>query len=280
MKVALLCNDDLTTNLIFSPVFETNGVEVAGLFISATYNKSSRSLVGGSLALMKKMSFRYWVYLVITNGLYKVFDQAAVHLRLRPRNGPLVSLCALAERRDILHARVQNFDLPEFIEQIRKLDVDLLLIRVGSILSAELLNVPRNGTWCVHSSLLPSFKGIAGEFHAIRTPGARIGSTIFEVTPKIDEGPPIAQIEIERDEERSVFDHMIRNNRAASRLLVKLLKDRLNGRHNAPQLLNDGLANSYFSWPNAEHMRDFKRRRGCLIRVKEIMLLITATLCL
>ena len=185
MKIFILSNDDLTSNLIFAPLFRMSGIEIVGLAFPASPASGTRSTLAGALALRHKMDSRYWLYLVATNGLFRLFDVLSNTLHLSPQNGDLVAFAALARDRSIPVIVVDDFNSanPNRCPAKR---CDLLIIRIGTILDAELLSLPFVGTWCVHSSLLPSFRGIAGEFHALRIPDAPIGSTVFEVAPQFE----------------------------------------------------------------------------------------------
>lgn len=268
MKVALFCNDDLTTNIIFAPVFDIPSIKVEAVFFASSPSKKQKSNIGGAFALLKKMAFPYWLYLVFTNGLYKAFEFLTLLLRLSPRSGVLVSLRRLAKIHNVPCEPISDFADPAFTERLKYMDIDLLLIRVGAILKPYVLDVPRTGTWCVHSSLLPGFKGIAGEFHALRTPAAAIGSTVFGVTPKLDEGPSLGQVAIARDENASVFDHMIRNNQAAADLLVDMLKGQAGHLH-AP-----ALPQSYYTWPTKAQLAELHAQGKCLMKCQEMLRLI------
>lgn len=260
MRVALFCNHDLTTNLIFAPLFDLPEVEIAGVFFAANVSKKHRTMLGGALAMLRKMALRYWLYLMASNGAFVLFEQLTLWAKRSPRYGHLASLRRLAQLRGIPCMAVRNFNDPEFIAYMRQLHVDMLIIRVGTILSADMLTVPADETWCVHSSLLPAFKGIAGEFHSLRTADAPIGSTVFRVTPELDEGPPLAQVTITRDETCSVFNHMLRNNMAAGALLCQMLRDRIKGDKITYALPGKTLEPSYFSWPNSTQVTAAKKQ--------------------
>lgn len=265
MKVAIFANDDLTSNLIFAPLFELTDVEIVSVRVAASPRSGKSSLLGGAIALLRQIDFRYWLFLAYTNGLFKVFEIATNLFGLPARSGILVSLRALARERNVPYARATAFNSPDVVAELERAQVDLLVIRVGAILKANLLAVPRKGTWCVHSSILPAFKGIAGEFHALRTPDAPIGSTVFEVTPVLDDGPPLAQVAIARRDDQTVFRHMVENNLAAARLLASMVRAQARSAPVPNALLNEGLEPSYFSWPTPEQVDQLDARTGGLI---------------
>ena len=59
---------------------------------------------------------------------------------LPPKSGYLVSLRRYAELNEIQYKKVHDFSDPDFIQSIQEEELDLLLIRVGAILSGDLIS--------------------------------------------------------------------------------------------------------------------------------------------
>ena len=273
IKVYILSNDDLTSNVIFAPVFNVADVEVKGVALATSPARGSSSEIAGTLALRRRMAGAYWWYLVLTNGLFRVFEWLTLALNLSPRFGALVSLRALARDARVRVCTCRNFNAADFADHLASLDLDLLLIRIGTVLDERLLQIAARGTWCVHSSLLPALGGIAGEFHALRLQDMPIGSTVFEVAVELDRGPPLAQAKIARESKNSVFKHMMANNVAAGHLLGDMLRSR----HGAT-LHNAGLRPSYFSWPTQTQLTQLRATGHALIDFSECVALCAAAL--
>lgn len=271
MRVAILTNDDLTGSLIFSPVLGLAGVTVAGIFFSESPLKGRKSTVSAAWGLRRKMAFRYWLFLVASNGFFALFSTVGSSLRLSGSYGDLDSLRSHARSAGVPVHACADFNSAELKAQLRDLEVDLLLIRVSAILDREVLSIPRQGTWCVHSSLLPAFGGIAGEFQALRAGSSSLGSTVFEVTERLDEGPPLAQVQIPVKQHESLFSHIVANNRAAGRLLAEMVSDLAAGRNPGRPLLNEGIVPSYYSWPTTEQVAEFRRSGRRLMTFGELL---------
>lgn len=253
LKVFLLCNNDLTTNIIFSPLFTVAELEIVGIGVTLTLNKNKGGLQG-ALEVLKKTDFRYWLFLVFTNGFYAVNRLLAVFSS--DTYYPISKHSTdLARKRDIPVYHSENFNSDSFLKILRESQVDLLLIRVNQILSAELLQIPKKSTWCVHSSLLPAYKGIAGEFHALNNQEQILGSSIFEVTPILDAGRILFQTKFGADKKRSLFAHIVQNNRNAALLLKEKVLEFSRGNLEI-QNLNDQ-KKSYFSWPKPHQVDQF-----------------------
>lgn len=265
MNVFLLCNSDLTTNLVFSGLFAERDVKVVGIAFTTTLTKSKGGFAG-IFSLLKKMDARYWTYLVFTNGCFRLFERL-VRPKKSPRAWPF-SLVSEARRRHLPVYHSDNFNSDEFLRIVRDAKPDLLLIRVNQILSPELLNVPALGTWCLHSSLLPAYKGIAGEFHALLNGETALGSTLFEVVPKLDQGPPLVQVELPVLPKKSLFFHMIQNNLSASKMVADSVAELARTGRLASKLSAGDRKPSYFTWPQPSQVARFSKSRP-LITISE-----------
>ncbi|MET3615056.1 hypothetical protein ABID16_003399 [Rhizobium aquaticum] len=278
MKIVVLTNNDLTGNLIFSELFNALGINIEAVFFSKSPVKKKDNVVAAALSLLKRMDVRYWLFLVVTNGFFSIYSNLTSFFRLTPAFGPLRDLKALSLVRNVKLFSSINFNDKETKEILRALEPDLLLIRVSTILDAEILSIPKLGTWCVHSSLLPAYGGIAGEFQALREGRLSLGSTVFKVTVKLDEGPPLAQVAFESDPKASLFWHIVENNRRAGQLLSEMVSNLALGNPPDKPLLNQGLEPSYYSWPDASQVDEFLATRRPLLGFFNFLLLLAASM--
>lgn len=87
---------------------------------------------------------------------------------------------------------------PEFVEQIRALDADALVVAAyGQILSTALLESARQGGINLHGSLLPEYRGAAPIQRAIFDGKSVTGVTLMQMDRGMDTGDEIARIELE-----------------------------------------------------------------------------------
>ncbi len=91
---------------------------------------------------------------------------------------------------------------PEFIEQVRKLAPDLIIVIAFRILPREIFEIPRLGTFNVHGSLLPKYRGAAPIQWSLINGDSETGLTTFFIQEKVDTGNIILQkkIAIEKDD--------------------------------------------------------------------------------
>ncbi len=94
---------------------------------------------------------------------------------------------------------------PEFIEQIRALEPDLLITAAyGKILSKDLLEVPKYGCINVHGSLLPAYRGAAPINWVIINGETKTGITTMFTDVGIDTGDMLLKKELEITPEMTV----------------------------------------------------------------------------
>ncbi|GBC93161.1 Methionyl-tRNA formyltransferase [bacterium HR15] len=84
---------------------------------------------------------------------------------------------------------------PEFIEQVRTLAPDLIILAAyGRILPSELLQIAPLGNWNLHASLLPKYRGAAPIQYALLNGETETGVTLMEMVAEMDAGDIYLQV--------------------------------------------------------------------------------------
>ncbi|AZB00059.1 methionyl-tRNA formyltransferase [Chryseobacterium joostei] len=112
---------------------------------------------------------------------------------------------------------------PEFLEELRKLDADVFVVVAFRMMPKVLFEMPKMGTFNLHASLLPDYRGAAPINYAVINGEEKTGATTFFINEKIDEGNILLQNEIEvlLDENAgSLHDRLME---MGSKLVVKTL---------------------------------------------------------
>ena len=89
------------------------------------------------------------------------------------------------------------------IDDVRNTNPDLIIVAAyGQILPKEILEIPKNGCFNIHPSLLPKYRGSTPIQAAILNGDKKTGVTIILMDEKMDHGPIINQraLEIEENE--------------------------------------------------------------------------------
>lgn len=255
LRVLILTNKDLTSNIIFSGLFEKEEVDVLGVVETGTLTKN-KNYLWGSFQLLSRIHYTYWLFLVITNTLFHLRNLVTFAF------GWKYSLKWNARKRSIPVSTCFDFSSDLFLNYVKKLSPDLIIVRVNQILKQELLSLPKYGVWCVHSSLLPSYQGIAGEFHAMARGETKVGSSIFQVKLKLDSGEVIQRGSVEVD--RDLLSTIIRNNESAATLLANTVQS-LSQSGVIHVAKNQNFNQSYFSWPTKDDLVLFHKTGSTLI---------------
>ncbi|MCW3168509.1 methionyl-tRNA formyltransferase [Chryseobacterium sp. 09-1422] len=86
---------------------------------------------------------------------------------------------------------------PEFLEEIKSLNADVFVVVAFRMMPKILFEMPELGTFNLHASLLPDYRGAAPINYAVINGEEKTGATTFFINEKIDEGNILLQEEIE-----------------------------------------------------------------------------------
>nr|WP_303743124.1 methionyl-tRNA formyltransferase [uncultured Duncaniella sp.] len=86
---------------------------------------------------------------------------------------------------------------PEFVEELRSLNADLFVVIAFRMLPEIVWTMPRLGTFNLHASLLPRYRGAAPINWAVINGDTETGVTTFFLKHEIDTGDIIAQERVE-----------------------------------------------------------------------------------
>ncbi len=86
---------------------------------------------------------------------------------------------------------------PEFLEELRKLNADVFVVVAFRMMPKVLFEMPRIGTFNLHASLLPDYRGAAPINYAVINGEEKTGATTFFINEKIDEGNILLQEELD-----------------------------------------------------------------------------------
>lgn len=106
----------------------------------------------------------------------------------------------------------EKLKAPEFIEQLRALKADLQIVIAFRMLPELVWNMPALGTFNLHASLLPAYRGAAPINHAIINGEKTSGVTTFFLRHEIDTGAILLQTEVNiepEDNAGSLHDKMM-----------------------------------------------------------------------
>ena len=89
----------------------------------------------------------------------------------------------------------------EFVNQLQDFNVDLFVVVAFRILPAEVFNIPSKGSFNLHGSLLPKYRGAAPIQWAIINGENETGVTTFKLEQKVDTGNIYLQEKLKIEDE-------------------------------------------------------------------------------
>ncbi len=115
---------------------------------------------------------------------------------------------------------------PEFLEKLRELEPDLGIVIAFRMLPEVVWSLPRLGTFNLHASLLPQYRGAAPINRAIMNGETMTGLTTFMLNAEIDKGDIVGRVEmpiLPSDNAGTLHDRLM----VAGAELVTLTVDRI-----------------------------------------------------
>lgn len=122
----------------------------------------------------------------------------------------------------------EKLKAPEFVEELRSYHADLQIVTAFRMLPEVVWAMPRLGTFNVHGSLLPQYRGAAPINWAVMNGEKQTGLTTFMLKQEIDTGNMILQqaIDIADDEDvGSVHDRLMELSKEMVLKTVRLIED-------------------------------------------------------
>ena len=122
--------------------------------------------------------------------------------RGRKVNESAVKKYAKSNNLNILQPK--NLKSTTFVEELKELKADLQIVVAFRMLPKVVWQMPKRGTFNLHASLLPEYRGAAPIHWAIINGETKTGATTFFIDDKIDTGEIILQEEINIENNETV----------------------------------------------------------------------------
>lgn len=142
--------------------------------------------------------------------------------RGRKLNESAVKTYAQSEGLNILQPT--NLKAESFLEELKALEANLQIIVAFRMLPEVVWSMPKHGTFNLHASLLPNYRGAAPIHWAIINGETKTGVTTFFIDEKIDTGAMILQDEITIETDETVGTLHDKLMTIGSELVLKTVK--------------------------------------------------------
>ena len=116
-----------------------------------------------------------------------------------------------------------------FVEELRSLNADLQIVVAFRMLPEVVWNMPRLGTFNLHASLLPQYRGAAPINWAVINGDTETGITTFFLQHEIDTGRVIQQVKVPISDTDNVGDVHDRLMILGGKLVVETVDNIING---------------------------------------------------
>lgn len=113
---------------------------------------------------------------------------------------------------------------PEFISELKSLNADLQIVVAFRMLPEEVWNMPKLGTYNLHGSLLPKYRGAAPINWAIINGETESGVTTFKLKHEIDTGSMLFQQKVSISESTTAGDLHDELMKVGASLILKTVK--------------------------------------------------------
>ena len=133
------------------------------------------------------------------------------------------SVAKLAERYGIPAHMPERINDPEWVEEIRACDPEILFsFYYRKIVSPAILAIPPRGCYNLHGSLLPRFRGRSPTNWAILLGEKKTGVTLHEMVARADAGGVVGQREVEIGADDNAKDVLMKQVAATKALLAEV----------------------------------------------------------
>ena len=187
----------------------------------------------------------FFLYYSFRFLLRKIILRKSVEKVLHNNNIPVITIS------DTINSKTN-------VEFIANLKADLILIIAGNqIIKKRVLETTKYGVFNVHSSLLPSYKGLMPTFWVLKNKESKTGVTLYQLTEGIDNGPIIAYKEFKISSYITQSNLIKELKILANDLIIEsieMVKDKNN--YKEPE------EGTYFKFPNRKDVKEFKQNNN------------------
>jgi methionyl-tRNA formyltransferase len=135
------------------------------------------------------------------------------------------AVCSAAKHNNIDILQPEDLNDKGFIDSLKSLNADVFVVVAFRMLPQAVFTIPQIGTFNLHASLLPQYRGAAPINWAVINGEKQTGATTFFIDEKMDTGEILLQESININETDSVGDVHDASMIMGSKLVVKTLDE-------------------------------------------------------
>jgi folate-dependent phosphoribosylglycinamide formyltransferase PurN len=248
MRIVFLAVDDEFAGRMQYYVYGTNPDWVVGSVIStcAIYKKS---LPGAAWFLLRRCGFVYLMEMLRMKMLRRFYHRERKFLPSK-----------LAQMHNVEMFFCADINADESIAKLKAWNPDIVVsTNFNQYIGKDAREVAEIGTWNLHKSSLPSYRGMAPNFYALLDGVKTVGATLHVVSKEFDTGDIIRQVEVPVCDRDSVYSLNKKTSEEAGKMLARLLTS-IKLENLTPTSQPKGDWRTY-SYPTKEHVRRFRKEK-------------------
>lgn len=262
-KLVIVTNGNYFARVIIEPTLLDGRWEVSGtVIVSGDYY--GRAKWRALLDLARKTALPYLSYKVFSILLFKLMDlvhkgEFDVTSYAKLQGVPVLTSCRV--------------NAPSVIAWVSDFEPDILVsVSCPQRIKKTLLSIPKVAALNIHSSLLPSYAGLAPYFWVLANGEKQTGVTVHYMSEKFDEGNILSQAVLDVRPSESAFSLFQRLSYEGGTLLRHGIERALKGDPGIPQ---NSSKRSYFSHPSWRAYIHLKRNNHSLITLDDLIRIVT-----
>lgn len=237
--------------------------EFAGAMQEALYRKASEQIVGSVLStcvIYRRRRLAAALFVLRKSGLFFLIEMLRLKvLRLVFSKKSKVTPRTLAREHGVELFKCRDINDSDALARLESWHPDLVIsTNFNHYIGRKARNVARIGTWNLHKSYLPMYRGMAPSFHALLNGADYTGATLHLVMKGFDTGDILRQVQIPIEPGDSVFSLNMKASVQGGEMLAELLAGKAPAAV-APKPQASGNWPSY-TYPSRAEVRQFRKR--------------------
>jgi methionyl-tRNA formyltransferase len=260
MKILLLANKDIASNLALNILFRTMpGAHKFKILLSSSVGKNSKSKPQSlvDLAFFEQDLFNKILFPALQNP--------------PSLNSEKFQSFAGFKTKGIEVSDIHSINCQTGIETIKAFAPDLIVsIRFGLILQSAVIAIPKFGVINLHSGELPTYRGVMATFRAMQQNDTEYGTTLHYINDSgIDSGEIICITKQVLDYQRSYLHNTLSLYETGIKDVVNTITEIENtGKCSSYSVNSKG---NYFSFPSEQELNNFKQKGLTLYEYQDVI---------
>ena len=238
--------------------------EFAGEMQKYLYERHSDWIVGSVIStctIYKKSELEAVRFIIRTSGIFYFFQMVRIKIIRKlfgSKNKELPSSLAKKYKIDTFYTKDINEN--DSLKRLRDWRPDIVIsTNFSHFVGKRARDIAFIGTWNLHKSYLPKYRGMAPSFYALLNGEKSVGASLHVIDKGFDTGPIIKQVEVSIREGDTVYDLNKRTSEIGGKMLAEL-SDNMDPKSIHPSPQPFGNFPSY-SYPTRRDIHEFRKKK-------------------